>query len=56
MPLHIQLFQTFGLQHPLYCHIAPLLKDDNGKKRKLSKRHDPEANVAYFWEKGFAVQ
>jgi glutamyl-tRNA synthetase len=56
VPLHIQLFQTFGLQHPQYCHIAPLLKDDNGKKRKLSKRHDPEANVAYFWEKGFAVQ
>ncbi len=56
VPLHIKLFQTFGLQHPQYCHIAPLLKDDNGKKRKLSKRHDPEANVAYFWEQGFSVE
>lgn len=33
-----------------------MLKDDNGKKRKLSKRHDPEANVAYFWEQGFSVE
>lgn len=56
VPLHIQLFQAFDFKHPQYCHIAPLLKDDNGKKRKLSKRHDPEANVAYFWEQWFSVE
>jgi len=45
VPLHIQLFKAFGFQHPQYCHVAPLLKLDNGNKRKLSKRHDPEANI-----------
>jgi glutamyl-tRNA synthetase len=45
VPLHIQLFTAFGLQHPKYCHVAPLLKLDNGNKRKLSKRHDPEADI-----------
>lgn len=45
VPLHIQLFEAFGLQHPHYCHVAPLLKLDNGNKRKLSKRHDPEADI-----------
>lgn len=45
VPLHIQLFSAFGLKHPQYCHVAPLLKLDNGNKRKLSKRHDPEADI-----------
>ncbi len=56
VPLHIQLFTAFGLQHPHYCHIAPLLKLDNGNKRKLSKRHDPEADISYFFENGYATQ
>lgn len=45
VPLHIQLFAAFGLQAPKYCHPASLLKLDNGNKRKLSKRHDPEADI-----------
>ena len=45
VPLHIQLFTAFNLPHPEYCHVAPLLKLDNGNKRKLSKRHDPEADI-----------
>ena len=45
VPLHIQLFTAFNLPHPNYCHVAPLLKLDNGNKRKLSKRHDPEADI-----------
>ncbi len=45
VPLHIQLFAAFNLPHPQYCHVAPLLKLDNGNKRKLSKRHDPEADI-----------
>lgn len=56
VPLHIQLFTAFGLQHPQYCHVAPLLKLDNGNKRKLSKRHDPEADIWYFFENGYATQ
>lgn len=56
VPLHIQLFSAFGLPHPQYCHLAPLLKLDNGNKRKLSKRHDPEADIWYFFENGYATQ
>lgn len=53
VPLHIQLFVALGWKAPKYGHYAPLQKLDNGNKRKLSKRHDPEANIVYFWEKGY---
>ena len=56
VPLHIQLFTAFNLPHPNYCHVAPLLKLDNGNKRKLSKRHDPEADIWFFFENGYATQ
>ncbi len=56
VPLHIQLFTAFWLPHPQYCHVAPMLKLDNGNKRKLSKRHDPEANVEYLFESWYASQ
>ena len=45
VPLHLQLFASFNLPAPKYCHLAQLLKLDNGNKRKLSKRHDPEADI-----------
>ena len=57
VPLHIQLFNAFELPVPHYCHPASLLKfDEDGNKRKLSKRKDPEADIAYFFEHGFAPQ
>ncbi len=56
VPLHLQLFKHFNLPAPTYCHVAPLLKLDNGNKRKLSKRHDPEADIWYFFENGYATQ
>lgn len=55
LPLHIQLFSMMWLKAPQYAHIAPILKFDQGKKRKLSKRHDPESNIEYFLEQGFPV-
>jgi glutamyl-tRNA synthetase len=55
-PLHVQLFESFGLKAPKYAHLSPICKLDNGKKRKLSKRHDPEANVRFLLEQGYAVQ
>jgi glutamyl-tRNA synthetase len=51
VPLHLQLFQAFGLTAPKYCHLAPISKLDDGKKRKLSKRHDPEADVRILFER-----
>ncbi len=53
VPLHIQLFVTLGWKAPKYGHCAPLQKLDNGNKRKLSKRHDAEADIRYFWERGY---
>lgn len=51
-PLHIELFQAFGFKPVKYAHTPNILKDDNGKKRKISKRKDPEANVQYYVKEG----
>lgn len=52
VPLHLQLFHELGFRSPKYCHIAPIMKNDEGNKRKLSKRKDPEAAVSYYAEQG----
>lgn len=52
VPLHLQLFQELGFKAPKYAHIAPIMKNENGNKRKLSKRKDPEAAVSYYDEMG----
>ena len=52
VPLHLQLFHELGFRPPKYAHIAPIMKNDNGNKRKLSKRKDPEAAVSYYEEEG----
>lgn len=52
VPLHLQLFQMLGFKAPKYAHIAPIMKEEDGGKRKLSKRKDPEAAVSYYTEIG----
>ena len=52
LPIHIQLFQMLGFKEPKYCHIAPIQKEDEGVKRKLSKRKDPEAAVEFYAKEG----
>ena len=44
---------SFLLLSFLFAHISPLLKIENGAKRKLSKRKDPEANIEYFDQLGY---
>ena len=53
VPLHIQLFKACGFRVPKYAHISPIMKEENGGKRKLSKRKDPEAAVTYYAQQGF---
>lgn len=53
VPFHLQLFAAFDLPVPTYCHLPSILKTEDGKKRKLSKRKDPEAGVQYLFEQGF---
>ena len=52
VPLHLQLFEELKFKAPKYAHIAPIMKNDNGNKRKLSKRKDPEAAVDFYKEQG----
>jgi glutamyl-tRNA synthetase len=53
VPLHQQLFDALGFERPRYAHIAPLMKQIPGGKRKLSKRKDPEASVDFYLESGY---
>lgn len=56
VPLHLQLFHELGFKAPKYAHIAPIMKNDNGNKRKLSKRKDAEAAVSYYSEEGIPAE
>ena len=54
--LHIQLFKVLGFKPVKYAHVAPLMKEENGNKRKLSKRKDPELAVTYYEQEGFPAE
>ena len=56
VPLHLQLFYELGFKAPKYAHIAPIMKNDNGNKRKLSKRKDPEAATSYYEKEGIPAE
>lgn len=53
LPIHFELFKTLGWELPVYCHTAHLMKIDNGVKRKLSKRKDPELGLEYYMKLGY---
>lgn len=50
-PLHIELAQALGIKPFRYAHtpVISIVDPNGGGKRKLSKRKDPEADVA-FWQ------
>lgn len=54
-PLHMEIFNALGFEQLQYGHISPLMKMDNGGKRKLSKRKDPESAVSYYVENGYPI-
>lgn len=52
-PIHKQLFEVLGFKMPRYAHLGLVMKiDEEGTRRKLSKRKDPEASVSFYHEKG----
>lgn len=55
LPIHIQLFGAMGWKMPKYVHTAQLMKLDNGSKRKLSKRKDPELALDFYQRQGYCV-
>jgi glutamyl-tRNA synthetase len=56
VPLHLQLFAAIGAEPPAYAHVAPLMKQIPGGKRKLSKRKDAEAGVDFYLEQGYPAE
>jgi glutamyl-tRNA synthetase len=56
LPIHVELFEKLELKMPIYCHTAQLMKIDNGNKRKLSKRKDPELSLDYYRQEGYHPQ
>ena len=56
-PVHLQLFDVLGFKAPKYAHLGVVMKvDEDGTRRKLSKRKDPEAAVSYYHEQGIPVE
>ena len=56
VPYHLELWDAFGFKKPKFAHFLPLNKKDGDIIRKLSKRKDPEAAIAYHNEKGIPVE
>ncbi len=56
LPIHLELFNTMGWTAPLYAHLPVIMKQEDGNRRKLSKRKDPEAAVSYFLELGYPTE
>ena len=57
LPIHIELFNDLGWELPVYCHTAQLMKiGEDGNKRKLSKRKDPELSLDYYRSQGYHPQ
>ncbi|MBQ0005031.1 MAG: glutamate--tRNA ligase [Clostridiales bacterium] len=54
LPIHVELFNYLGFELPTYCHTAVLMKiGEDGNKRKLSKRKDPELSLDYYRSQGY---
>jgi len=53
VPIHLQLYEALNRKPPKYAHLAPLMKKEENRIRKLSKRYDKECSLAYYEEKGY---
>lgn len=60
VPFHVQLFNGFASiftkPQRSYNHNSPIQKLDNGNRRKLSKRKDPEADVQTLIDAGYPAE
>lgn len=56
VPLHVQVNYAINAPLPKYAHFAPIAKMDGNSRRKLSKRKDPEAAMAYYYENGYPIE
>ena len=52
-PIHAELFKVFNFELPKYVHLGVVMKiDEEGTRRKLSKRKDKEASVEFYHKEG----
>jgi glutamyl-tRNA synthetase len=51
VPKHVQLYEYFGWEPPVFCHL-PLLRNNDPNKTKLSKRKNP-TSIRYYRRAGF---
>ncbi len=56
-PLHADIALALGIKPFKYAHtpVISILDPETGTKRKLSKRKDPEADVAYWRKKAYPL-
>ena len=52
VPYHVELWNACGFEMPKFAHLLPINVKDGDTVRKISKRKDPEAAVAFYTEKG----
>ncbi len=51
VPKHLKLYEYFGWEPPVFCHL-PLLRNNDANKSKLSKRKNP-TSINYYRRAGF---
>ena len=56
VPFHLELFKALNFKQIDYAHTATIQKEENGIRRKLSKRKDPEADVEHYTKSGIPKQ
>lgn len=53
-PAHVELFEALGFKQIQYCHNPLIYKlNEQGNRRKISKRYDPEANMQFYFQNGY---
>ena len=56
-PVHLDIIDALGFDRFKYCHNPLICKiPENGNKRKISKRYDPEADMRYYFENGYPIE
>ncbi len=57
LPVHIELSRAFDFKPFKYAHTPNIcVLDENGNKRKISKRKDKFADVRFFLKQGYPVE
>ncbi len=56
VPYHFEIWDAMGFTKPRFAHLLPLNIKDGETIRKISKRKDPEAAVAFYHERGIPVE